>query len=484
MNTAFSRVGSATLAAALLVVSASAEASTLSFSSPHAFTGAWSVAVGDFNRDGEPDLAGTNRNIATLSVQLGNGDGTFGPGQSFATGDTPLSTAVADLNRDGAADLAVANCGQLCSGSGPGNVSVLLGNGDGTFGAKTDLVTGTGPTGVAAADLNRDGKSDLVSANAGSGSVSVLLGNGDGTFGPKTDFTVGGHSIAVGDLNRDGKPDLSVASGGAISVLLGNGDGTFGPKTDYPARLASGVAIGDLNADGAPDLVAPNDFDANVVSVLLGNGDGTFRARTDYSTVSDTCADVVHTPFCGGAGAAIADLNADGKRDLAVANARATRVAVLLGKGDGTFGPKREFDAGGGANAIAAADLDLDGRPDLVTNGVALLNTSADGAALAVTSLTASRKGIVKLPLRNRNPFRVTGNVTLRTASGKPITTLGRASFAVAAAKTSSVSVKLSKAGAALLAKRKTVRARVALVTRAPGAPAITSAKVLRLTAR
>jgi VCBS repeat protein len=478
MNTAFCRVGFATLAAALFVAAAPAQASTLSFAPPRPFDSFWSVAVGDFNRDGKPDVVGTNRNSGSVSVLLGNGNGTFGPKQDFTTGDTPVSVAVADLNRDGKTDLAVANCGMQCAGTGAGGVSVLLGNGDGTFGTKTDFETGAGPYAVAAADLNRDGKPDLVSGNAGVSSVSVLLGNGDGTFGAKTDSATGQVTfVAVGDFNRDAKPDLAVANGDALSVLLGNGDGTLAPKTDYPVtEFPLSVAVGDLNGDGHPDLAAPNWLDYNRVSVLIGNGKGAFGPATDHPA----CLTVPHGSFCSADSVAIADLDGDAKLDLAVGNAT-NRVVVLPGNGDGTFGARTDFPAGG--TALVVADLNLDGRPDLVTNHSALLNTSADGVTLPTAMLTATRPRLVRLPLANPNPFAVTGNVTLRTASGKPVVTLGRATFALAAAKTARVRIELSKAGATLLAKRGKLQVRLSLVTRAPGAPPIASAKALLLKA-
>src|SRR5207249_9457497 len=157
-----------------------------------------------------------------------------------------------------------------------GTVSVLLGNGDGTFGPKTDFLAsgnraGSVPFRVAIADLNADGRPDLVVANAGRNpgsptTVSVLLGNGDGTFGPETDLTTGinSHSVAIADLNADGRPDLAVANFGycglySVSVLLGNGDGTFGPRTEFAAGCCPhSVAIGDRNGDGRPDLAVAN----------------------------------------------------------------------------------------------------------------------------------------------------------------------------------------------------------------------------------
>lgn len=517
MNTAFSRVGFATLVGALAVAAAPARAGVLNFVVPPSDVAeASSVEVGDFNRDGKPDLVGANTPMNTVLVQLGEGAGSFRPSSSFGTGDTPISTAIADLNRDGALDLVTANCGQPCNGNGSGNLSVLLGHGDGTFGEKTDLPVGAGggPRAVAVTDLNRDGKLDLVSAGS---MVWVLLGNGDGTFGAPTDFVGQGVAIAVGDFNRDGKQDVSVVNGeafpqGVLSVLLGNGDGTFRPKDDYPMRAPSDVAVGDLNADGAPDLVAPNSFDANSVTVLLGHGDGTFRAGKDYSTRTD-CApippppDVVWAQSCSSDGVAIADFDLNGRLDLAVANQTATRLMVLLGRGDGTFVQKREVISHP-ARAIAAAYLTADRWPDLVTNRVALINGSTAELVLAANALTANGKGVVKLPVRNRNVIRVTGKVALRCAEFAPtvdlppcrggrtaspvatakhkkkrVVTLGQASFAIGAEKTSSVSVKLSKAGEALLAKRGTLRTRVAFRMRLPGF-VLASFQVVRLTAR
>src|SRR5881628_2469498 len=150
-------------------------------------------------------------------------------------GTNPRSVAVGDFNGDGRLDLAVTNASSY---DVPGTVSVLLGNGDGTFQSALSFAAGSDARSVAVGDFNGDGRPDLAVANAGyPGTVSVLLGNGDGTFQPAQSFAAGSNavSVAVGDVNGDGRPDLVVADLGlntgysTVLVLLGNGDGTFQP---------------------------------------------------------------------------------------------------------------------------------------------------------------------------------------------------------------------------------------------------------------
>jgi hypothetical protein len=313
-----------------------------------------SVAIGDLNGDGKPDLVATNSNSSTVSALLGNGDGTFGAKTDFGVGSYPSSVAIGDLNGDGRPDLAVAN-------SNSSAVSVLFGNGDGTFSASIAVETGIGATSVAIGDLNGDGKPDMAVARTSS-TVLVLLGDGDGTFEAKADFGVGNFpfSAAIGDLNGDGKLDLATANYGSstASVLLGNGDGTFGAKMDrVTGDSPYSVAIGDLDADGKPDLATAN-YGSNTVSVLLGNGDGaswTLGAKTDFVTG--------HEPYA----VEIGDLNEDGKSDLATANYGSNTVSVLLGNGDGTFGKTTDFGSGDDAACVAVGDMNRDGKPDLVT---------------------------------------------------------------------------------------------------------------------
>ncbi len=335
-----------------------------------------SVTTGDLNGDGMPDLAITNPRSSTVSVLLGNGNGTFKSQQTFTTGGGgPNSVKVADLNGDGKSDLAFACYGDC--------VSVLLGNGNGTFQSPKTFSTGSSPSSITVGDMNGDGRPDLAVANSGnsnipSTTISVLLGNGDGTFQPQQALFSGKtpSSIVIGDINNDGKPDLAVTNLGnnTVSIMLGNGNGTFNFVLQS-VTTASGpisVTLGDLNADGIPDLAVGNNG-SSTVSVLLGNGNGTFQAQQTFAT-----GNFARSLTMG-------DMNGDGKPDLAVAwGYGIATVSVFLGNLNGTFQPQTSFAAGSGTYSVTYSDFNMDGKTDLVvanysSNTVSILLGNANG---------------------------------------------------------------------------------------------------------
>jgi hypothetical protein len=275
--------------------------------------------VGDFNGDGIPDLAvatHTGGVAGTVTVLLGNGDGSFQQPLTFAAGNGPNSVAVADFNGDGKLDIVTTNFASLYDRNHPeiveNGVRVLLGNGDGTFQSAQAIAiqpSGSRPNFVVVGDFNSDGKPDLAVANAESGTLSILLGNGDGTFQAARNYSVGLGlvSLAVGDFNGDGNLDLVAANRGRLTVLLGNGDGTFQQGHNYPVAphpYTLSVAVGDFNRDGILDLVVS---DGSGVGLMLGNGDGTFQPVKTYAAGS-------------GGFLAVADFNGDGLPDLALSN--------------------------------------------------------------------------------------------------------------------------------------------------------------------
>ena len=323
-----------------------------------------SVVAADFNRDGRRDLAVANAGSNTVSVLNGNGDGTFQAAVNLAAGPGPTSLALGDFNRDTNDDLVVTNYGSAdyYSAAVATTVSVLLGNGNGTFQPAQTFEAGSGPNGAAVGDFNADGMQDLAVADYGlypqrATTVSILLGNGDGTFRAPQPFHSGNgpSCVATGDFNRDGMQDLALGNyiDNNVSILLGNGDGTFRHAGVAPVGAAPwAVVVEDFNGDQSPDLAVTSHW-SDIVSVLVGNGDGTFQPHRWF--VTDR----------GPTGLALGDVNGDGRRDLIAANYFSTALSVFVSNGDGTLQAAQNFGAGLAPMSVAVGDFNGDGQPDL-----------------------------------------------------------------------------------------------------------------------
>ena len=327
----------------------------------------------------------------------------------FPAGADPSQEAIADYNRDGKFDVAIADAGS-------NTVSILLGNGDGTFDAQqfsvgafrlpnpvgTTFTLNTFRRDIISGDFNADGIADLAVTNYDSSDVSILLGRGDGTFLPQRRFdaTVAPYAITVGDVNGDGHLDLLVADAvpGAffsnVAVLLGRGDGSFQPERlqQMPRYLADPtLALADLNGDGRLDLISGGGS-INGVDLFMGDGQGAF---TYIGTVPGTrqATDLIVT-----------DLNGDGNVDiLATSLSVENSIYFLRGLGNGAFAPPVLFFAGQSPIAVKVVDwgsrialpgggFELgppDGIPDLVV---------ANSGAVTAVVHTPGPPGIVVLP--------------------------------------------------------------------------------------
>ncbi len=370
------------------------------------YGGAWRshLITADLNADGKPDLVTGGLD---LSVFLNDGEGTFSdamrypmspPSPSCDGCPLPARPVAADFNGDNHLDLAIVYVGGTRKGGqggGGGNgVAVLINHGDGTLRDGSWIPAAGDAVSMIASDINGDGKPDVVlgirgAENAGllSG-VSVLINQGDGTFADPAAYTAGGFgpgSLASADFDGDGNLDLVMAirgcggcnpvKRGALSVLVTQGGGNFEEAGIYMDLDFDPVSIvaADLDGDGKPDLATANEA-SEVVSVLLNSGGGSFLQAGRYV--------VAGFPSSLIAG----DLDGDESIDLVTGNYPGS-VSVLLNQSDGTFKPAGSIPVSGVSIAVpvVAADFNGDGRLDLVAGSestVSLFLNQGDGLFL------------------------------------------------------------------------------------------------------
>ena len=325
-----------------------------------------SIKTADFNGDGFADLITSNIRDNSLSVLMGNGDGSFQSHRRVRTCQEPRNLAVADFNLDKHEDLAVA-----CSGSG--QVLIFVGQGNGTFTRGAQYPVHRTPVDLAHGDYNEDMLPDLVVALRND-KVQVLLGMGNGKFrlGALYEYGDTPTSVSTADFNGDEHLDLAVSNGGpmshAVSIWKGNGDGTFESPTDYrTGKRPLGVSFADFNSDRILDLLVING-EMNTITVFLGNGDGTFQEGKDSGGDAGPNHGLAY------------DFDGDKISDVAVVNIQSGSMSLLFGKGDGTFRyPPRHYTTPHGPFALTSIYIAA-GRNE--QPGLAIANNAASSVSI------------------------------------------------------------------------------------------------------
>ena len=390
-------------------------------------TNPYAVAIGDLDGDGKPDLVVANYSTNSISVFQNTSisgiinSNSFAAKVDFATGANPCAIAIGDVDGDGKLDLVVANNSSSSfsvfhNTSSSGNITTS------SFAAKVDFTTGTNPSSIAIGDIDADGKPDIAVTNYSDNTVSVFhntcnSGNiNTASFATKIDFTTGllPSSIAIGDMDGDGKPDLIIANARSYTVSIVRNTGnignitssSFAAKVDFAtASLPYSVAIGDLDGDGKLDIAIANESNSTVSVFRNTSSSGSitsnsFAGKIDYATS--------FLPFS----VAIADIDGDGKPDLVVANEDSANVSVLHNKSiignftSTSFAAKVDFRTGNGPYSVAIGDIDGDGKPDLVvvnynSNTVSVLRNNPTFPPISLSYITPNvfTKGSAISPL-------------------------------------------------------------------------------------
>jgi soluble P-type ATPase len=383
----------------IFIFAAAASAQTVTFSGKHLQTGGQYQAAGDFNGDGRQDLATAGLDVEIL---LGLGDGNFQTGAKYTLSvnfaGIPQSIIKGDFNGDAKIDLAM-------SLNAPNQVAIMLGNGDGSFQPVVRYSTESGgtPSSVVTADFNRDGKLDLMTTDeidcggpcVVTRTVTRFDGNGDGTFAAPQHIDVGlaPSKAAVGDFNGDSIADVSVTAGtgGKVFTLIGNGDGTFRQLPDIIVVATSDntdVAVADFNGDTVQDLAVAAEGESKI-GILLGRGDGTFGAASIITDARQQRS----------AAFTLADMNRDGRTDIVLGHGDCCAggpdmgaFGVLYGNGNGTFQTvSRYIVPVNGRVQLAglnpiAADFNGDGKPDVASFYYSNMGGTTQGTLVAMNT--------------------------------------------------------------------------------------------------
>jgi uncharacterized protein (TIGR03437 family) len=380
--------------------------------------GPYHLVAADFNGDGKIDIATSNDQAHTVSVLFGKGDGTFQPPISLTGLQYPGSLVAADFYGNGLADIAVLD---IFANS----VVIFRSSTSGVFQGPQSFPAGYGPGYLIYGDLNNDGIPDLAVAYLNANSLMFLINDGKGGFTASPPYLTGSEPSSLALLNTSGGSIVLVSADSITEkavVQLGRGDGTLlAPQLTYVGVNPTAVVAGDVNGDGKADAVVLEP-QANAAYVLLNSGNGAFASPVTLSVPTPKAAALVALtkggkpdlvvasgsgnvevlrnngsggfgaalPFAAGnsaVGIAIADFNGDGNPDVAVANGGSftNGVAVLMGDGQGGLGTAVPYLAGQSGSAIAAADLNNDGHPDLIVGTASPVGGGAQGYPLALT---------------------------------------------------------------------------------------------------
>jgi len=314
----------------------------------------------------------------------------------------------------------------VCASVGAPYVYVYTNNGSGYFKSSGSYKAGSyGLLVIAAADVNGDGEMDLITGNTSS--LFVLTNTGSGNFVLASSPGVGSRSVTAADVNGDGQVDLIEANQQSLMILTNGGNGIFSLcSTSALSSLWPGqITTADVNGDGKLSVVVPDysSSEGTTLEVLTNNGAGIFSSNATY-TVGQGPTSVI-----------AADINGDGKVDLITANLFGT-LTVLTNNGSGGFGFAATLLTGLYPNAIVAADVNGDGRLDLVTasSGInalsVLINTSIFPTPISTPPLTINSIGggmLVSWPSASpgwslqQNPDLTTANWSPSGYSGYPI---------------------------------------------------------------